>query len=118
MWVFDTKTSQMLAVNDAAIAQYGYSQDEFLKLTVTGLRPSEDGPALIRARAVSSPTLMSHFDGQFLHVTKDGSPLVAEIYSTAIIWGGVRARIVTAIGVTKWEKADRSPTASDDVPGA
>jgi PAS domain S-box-containing protein len=108
MWVFDTKTSQMLAVNEAAIVQYGYSRDEFLKLTVTDLLSSEDVPALSRARAVSSPTLTSHFDGQFRHVRKDGSPLVVEIHSTAVIWEGVRARIVTAIGVTKWEKADRS----------
>ncbi|HEX7719024.1 MAG TPA: CHASE domain-containing protein, partial [Woeseiaceae bacterium] len=44
MWVFDRETLAFLEVNDAAVAHYGYSHEEFRKLRITELRPSEDVP--------------------------------------------------------------------------
>src|ERR1700730_10042948 len=105
MWVFDTKSLQILAVNQAAIAQYGYSRDEFLKLSLKDLRPPGDVPDLIRGRALSSPQPMSHFSGQFRHKRKDGSLLLVEIYSGPVVWDGVGARMVTAIDVTERKEA-------------
>jgi PAS domain S-box-containing protein len=32
MWVYDLKTLQFLEVNDATVAQYGYSRDELLDM--------------------------------------------------------------------------------------
>ncbi len=104
MWIFDTKTLQILAVNEAAIAQYGYSRAEFLKLNLKDLRPSEDVPSL--TRALSSPQSPAHFSGQFRHIKKDGSLILAEIYSGNITWEGVAARIVTAIDVTQRKRAE------------
>src|SRR3984893_1794937 len=101
MWVFHTKSLQILAVNQAAIAQYGYSRDEFLKLNLKDLRPPGDVPDLIRGRALSSPQPMSHFSGQFRHKRKDDSLLLVEIYSGPVVWDGVGARMVTAIDVTE-----------------
>ena len=106
MWVFDTKSLQILAVNQAAIAQYGYSRDEFLKLSLKDLRPPGDVPDLIRGRALSSPQPMSHFSGQFRHKRKDGSLLLVEIYSGPVVWDGVGARIVTAIDVTERKEGE------------
>src|SRR5215813_5635950 len=50
-WVYDRETLRFLAVNDAAIANYGYSRSEFLSLTIRDIRPSEDAPALLKAVA-------------------------------------------------------------------
>jgi PAS domain S-box-containing protein len=106
MWVFDTKTLQILAVNDAAIAQHGYSQSEFLKLNLKDLPPPEDVPDLTRARAHSSPQPMSHYSGQFRSKRKDGSIILVEVYSEAIVWEGAAARIVTAIDITERKHAE------------
>jgi PAS domain S-box-containing protein len=106
MWVFDTKSLQILAVNQAAIAQYGYSRDEFLKLNLEHLRPPGDVPDLMRGRALSSPQPMSHFGGQFRHQRKDGSLLLVETYSGPVVWDGVGARIVTAIDITGRKRAE------------
>jgi PAS domain S-box-containing protein len=106
MWVFETKTLQILAVNDAAILQYGYLRNEFLKLTVKDLRPPGDVADLLKARALSSPQQMSHYSGQFRHLRKDGSLILVEIYSGCIVWEGVSARIVTAIDVTERKRAE------------
>lgn len=42
VWVFDVKTLAFLAVNPAAIAQYGYSLHEFLRLTIRDIRPANE----------------------------------------------------------------------------
>ena len=46
MWVYDLQTLHFLEVNDAAVARYGYSRDEFLGLRITDIRPAEDIPLL------------------------------------------------------------------------
>ena len=115
MWVFDTENLQILAVNDAAIVQYGYSRDEFLKLNLKDLRPPGDVPDLFKARALSSPQQMSHYSGQFRHLRKDGSLILAEIYSGPIVWAGVAARIVTAIDVTERKRAEESLREQADI---
>ena len=46
MWVYDMETGGFLAVNDAALAHYGYSRDEFLGLEVRDIRLPEEVPAL------------------------------------------------------------------------
>jgi len=42
LFVYDRDTLAYLAVNDAAVANYGYSRDEFLCMTVKDIRPPED----------------------------------------------------------------------------
>ena len=42
MWVYDIDTLAFLAVNDFAVEHYGYSQDEFLDMTINDIRPPED----------------------------------------------------------------------------
>lgn len=106
MWVYDTKTFAILAVNDAAVAQYGYSREEFLKLGIKDLRPAEDIPELLKARAGSSTRAASHYSGQFRHKRKDGSLLLVEIYSAPVTWETVSARIVSAIDITERKKAE------------
>src|SRR6185312_2006167 len=46
MWVYDLETLAFLAVNQAAIKQYGYARDEFLAMTIRDIRPAEDLPRL------------------------------------------------------------------------
>ncbi|MEY2538517.1 MAG: hypothetical protein QOG67_2257 [Verrucomicrobiota bacterium] len=104
MWVFDTKSLQVLAVNEVAIAQYGYSRSEFLKLNLKDLQPSDDLTGLMQARVLDPPTI-SHDSNHFRHVRKDGTQLLVEIYSGALLWEDVPARIVTAIDVTERQRA-------------
>ena len=44
MWVFDLKTLYFLEVNKAAMKAYGYSRDEFLRLTIRDIRPPRTFP--------------------------------------------------------------------------
>src|ERR1700720_3358694 len=87
MWVFETEGLRILAVNEAAIAQYGYSRGEFLKLTLKDLRSPEDMEELMQA--VSSPRTPAHYSGQFRHKRKDGCVILVEVYSGPVVWDGV-----------------------------
>ena len=104
MWVFEVKTLRILAVNQAAINQYGYSHKEFLGLTITDLRPSEDVTSLISA--LSSENAPAHRSGEFRHRRRDGSFIFTHIYSAPIVWDGSACRIVTAIDVTERKRAE------------
>src|SRR5664279_5599897 len=42
MVVYDRETFRYLAVNDAAVAQYGYSREQFLTMTVPDIRATQD----------------------------------------------------------------------------
>ncbi|MBL0313881.1 MAG: PAS domain S-box protein, partial [Holophagaceae bacterium] len=42
MWVYDLETLAFLLVNDAAVANYGYSREEFLSMKIPDIRPQED----------------------------------------------------------------------------
>jgi PAS domain S-box-containing protein len=100
MWVYDTKTLQILAANEVASKQYGYSRSEFLTLNLKDLHPPEDVPKVL------GPLSAPDFAGQFRHLRKDGSSILVEVYSGAILWSGVAARIVTALDVTERKKAE------------
>jgi PAS domain S-box-containing protein len=42
VWLHDLKTGRFLEVNDIAVDKYGYSRDEFLRMSIDDLQPGED----------------------------------------------------------------------------
>jgi two-component system, cell cycle sensor histidine kinase and response regulator CckA len=96
MWVFDTETLQFLEVNKAAVANYGYSRDEFLGMTIADIRPPEDVPALLADVRAPRETPLRGGPGLWRHRRKDGSLLTAEITAQEIAFQGRPARLVSA----------------------
>ena len=82
MWVYDSASLAFLAVNQAAIARYGYTREEFLSMTLRDIRPPEDVPAFLEHTRFSTRTL--HTDGPWRHRKKDGTILFVEIASHPI----------------------------------
>src|SRR5437868_15427837 len=70
MWVFDIESLGFLAINEAALQQYGYSRDEFLGMTIRDIRPPEDVSALLDNVAHLSTGLEK--GGRWRHRRKDG----------------------------------------------
>ena len=104
MWVFDSASLAILAVNDAALAQYGYSREEFLRLRLSDLRLPEEEEAL--QKALTGPRAPAHFSGEFRHCTKEGTLINVLIYSSPLLWNGTAARMVTAIDVTERKRSE------------
>lgn len=99
MWVYDIETLNFLAVNNVAIARYGYSEEEFLRMTIKDIRPAEDVPLLIRKIAgmtegYTTPETWRHFK-------KDGTLMHVEISSHTLIFNDRRAELVMAHDVTE-----------------
>ncbi len=104
MWVYDTETLAFLEVNDAAVAHYGYSRDEFLSMTISHIRPQGDVPAWIAAvRAASGPVRSAGW----YHLKRDGSLIEVEITAFPVEFGNRRGRVVVAEDVTERERAER-----------
>ena len=81
-WVYDIETLRFLLVNDAAVARYGFSREEFLAMTINDILPEKlrAGPQERVAR----------------HRTKSGELINVSLVSHGIEWEDRRARIVVA----------------------
>ena len=100
MWLYDTTSLKILAVNDAAVYHYGYSHEEFLTLSITDLRPVEEVERLNEQLAQLSTEPI--YDASiWKHVRKDGQIIDVEIRSSAIAYGDQNARLVLAMDVTE-----------------
>lgn len=102
MWVYDLETLAFLAVNEAAIAHYGYSEDEFMRRTIADIRPQEDVPALLDNVAHVSEGLDEA--GLWRHIKKNGTVIAVDIISHTLDFGGRPAELVLALDVTERER--------------
>jgi PAS domain S-box-containing protein len=98
MWVYDLETLGFLTVNDAAVAHYGYSREEFLAMTIAQIRPVEDVEPLLRAVRDDAEV---HSPAAWRHRRKDGTLIDVEISSHTLDYRGRAARMVLAHDVTQ-----------------
>src|SRR5438874_4562946 len=98
MFVYDFDTLRILAVNGAAVARYGYSEPEFLQLTLRDIRSPEEQARLDEELAQRSA------DGAVRtgvrHRTKDGKPFEVDLVARPLEFAGRRARLVLARDVS------------------
>lgn len=106
MMVLDPQSLRFLAVNDAALAQYGYTRQEFLQLDATQIRPAEDVNKAVRA--IRSITRGLDQVGLWRHQRKDGSVILVEITSHGVTWDGHKAALVSAHDVTERVAAEQA----------
>jgi diguanylate cyclase (GGDEF)-like protein/PAS domain S-box-containing protein len=100
MWVYDLETFRFVAVNAAAIMHYGYSEAEFLAMTLHDIRLPEDRARLIEnLRQPSVPTIEK--SGIWRHVKKDGTLIDVEITSHPLSFNDRACRFVLAHDVTE-----------------
>ncbi|MEA2462841.1 MAG: hypothetical protein QOJ98_588, partial [Acidobacteriota bacterium] len=103
MWVYDIESLAFTAVNDAAVRHYGYSRDEFLRMTIADIRPPEEIPIMLDA--------VKHIEGrrgptQFKHRQGDGTIIDVDVTSFEFITGTRRQRLVIAQDITERLSAD------------
>ncbi len=104
-WVADLDKLSFLAVNDAAVRQYGYSREEFLAMSIKDICPAEDVPELLRI--VSQLTGADQTGVQARHKRKDGTIIDAELTTFELTFKGRRARVVIANDMTERKCAER-----------
>ena len=106
MLVYDLETLDILAVNNAAVEKYGYSKEEFYKLTIKDIRPAEDIESLLDN--VSTHTEKYQHSSGWRHRKKDGSLIDVEILSHEIEMDNKKARFVSVNDVTEKKEVEET----------
>lgn len=83
LWVVDLETLNFLAVNEDAIAHYGYSKAEFLSMRMIDLFSCSDLNSIDEIR--DKLTSEQNFWGVWRHLTKEGNPINVEISTHAFL---------------------------------
>lgn len=106
MYIYDENTFQFFAVNAAALKQYGYSEEEFLAMNATQIRPQEEVEAFSEA---SSKGPDQYYDfGRWRHVRKNGETFYVHIYASATEFQGVKSRLILAVDINKKVLAEKA----------
>lgn len=105
MFVFDRDSLAFLEVNAAAVAAYGYSREEFLRMRVTDIRPAEDVPRLLKAARRLRKLPQSQ--DCWLHRRKNGWLFDAEVTAQVISFAGRQAVLAVIQDVTARRSAER-----------
>jgi hypothetical protein len=87
MWVFDRTMLRFLAGNRAAIARYGFTEEEFFSMTIADIPPMECVPELVedvakRHRGLQKP-------GNWKHRKKNGETIDVEVVCHDLEFQGV-----------------------------
>ena len=95
MWVFDLEMQTILEVNEAAIQHYGFSREEFLRMTLSDLRASGQGESGLAAEGESLARSLI-----WQQRRKDGRVMDMEITWSPLAFQGRLAALAMAADVT------------------
>ena len=105
MWIFAVATLRILKVNKAAIDRYGYSEEEFLNMTILQLRPETERERLseyvIEHRIKKPAPYGMSYNGVWKHQDKNGEVVYADVNSHDIEYKNLVCRVVVATDVTE-----------------
>jgi diguanylate cyclase (GGDEF)-like protein/PAS domain S-box-containing protein len=112
MWVFDVDTLRFLAVNDAAVAHYGFSREQFLAMSVSDIRPIEDRERLVQF--VRNSAGLQQGEEIWRHRKAGGSEIEVAVYSRALQYDGRAAVLVAIRDVTEQRRAEMERARSEE----
>ena len=102
-YVFDLETLSFLEVNEAAVQQYAYSRDEFLRIEDQDVQPVEEAKQL---HPHEPAQVVKGAAGQWKHHSRDGRTIDVEIYFHDLNYDGHRARLAIAQDVTEHNRLE------------
>jgi PAS domain S-box-containing protein len=112
MWIYDIESLKFLAVNKAAVKQYGYSPGEFLSMTVNDIRPKDDIVNFSEKVLKSEDELRKN--SGWRHLRKNGEVMFVEVSSHKIDFEGHNARLVLSNDITEQKFAKEALQASEE----
>jgi len=116
MYIYDRETMRFLAVNTAAIQQYGYTESEFLNMTIHAIRPGAEATRLNTHLRRSDATRQGHtLAGIWRHQRKDGSTISVDVSYHALNFMGRDALFVLADDVTEQINAEAEAQRSNQM---
>lgn len=95
MWIYEVETYAFLEVNEAAITHYGYTRDEFLKMTIKDIRPPEEVKKLI-ANDKNTNEDKIPIKGYWIHQKKNKEIIYVEITAHFLQFEGKKTKLILA----------------------
>lgn len=98
-WIVETNTLRIIAVNDAAVRQYGYEREEFLENTISLLSLPEENESFktLLKRLEYNQTVKK----QLTHLKKDGTPVYANVTSYSVKFCNCCCGMIIVNGITE-----------------
>lgn len=115
MWVYDKETLRFLEVNNAALHHYGYTREEFSRMTIKDIRPKEDVVLLMEQLNTSSSIHGVIINNKiWRHYKKSGELIYVELKSHSIIYEGKKAAFVSVNDITKMVETEQALLKSNE----
>lgn len=105
MWVLDLETINFLAVNEAALIHYGYTEQQFLNLKATDIRPAEEVKKFMKE--VPSKSSKIYNAGIWKHKKANGQLIDVEIFAYPTVYEGREAELILVNDITENLKAQK-----------
>jgi PAS domain S-box-containing protein len=103
-WICDLESLEFLAVNHAAVKQYGYSREEFLAMSIRDIQPVDDLWA-IEGNSSKIPE-DAPSTSEWRHKKKDGTTIEVEVIWHELLYRGRRAALALAHDITNRKRAE------------
>ena len=106
MWVYDAQSLGMLAVNEAALAQYGYTKQDFVGLSVLDLHLPDDAAQVQQQLqlACGEPVTQK----LWRHRLADGEVIDVEVVTECVELDGIQARLALVCDLTAQRRAEEA----------
>jgi PAS domain S-box-containing protein len=105
MWIFHAQSFRFLEVNDAAIAHYGYTREEFLQMTILDIRPPEERVRFLNTHVDRGTPYRKA--GEWIHQLKDGKQITVEINAHNINYNGECATLVVVYDTSERKRHEQ-----------
>ncbi len=105
MWAFDQNDGKFIMVNGAAIRQYGYTEEEFLTMTIHDIEVFVDSGKAVSASFLKRAVLTKNYSSDLKHRKKSGAIIDVEMRIHSIVLEGHNAMLAVLHDVTERNKA-------------
>ena len=113
VFVYDAQSYQIVSVNEAAVRKYGYSRDEFLRMTMHSIRPPDDTPSPFYA--LGDTGLPDGPPAARRHVTRDGTIIDVDVSAFTLNLDGRAVRLALVTDVTARRHAEAELRRSEEL---
>jgi len=100
MWIYDLDDLRFLAVNKAVCTRYGYTEDEFMGMTLLDIRTAQEAERLRGVMSVIRERGASETPAVWEHWTKAGARMLVEILASVLNVDGQTVGVAVLRDVT------------------
>ncbi|HWM48338.1 MAG TPA: EAL domain-containing protein [Xanthobacteraceae bacterium] len=104
MWLYDADSLRFLGVNDAAVAHYGFSREQFLAMTLLQIWPRDEWQE--HEQAARRVGLSYQSERTWRHLKHDKSEIEVLTYARRVNFGRQEAILVAVVDVTERKRAE------------